>query len=203
MANRIPQIDYFPTESEIGQMLASANWQRFFTKDYAALKGNVANTVSAAESNADTLDVLTDRVDAIDLQIVEIIGRLDTAEGEIDTLQTNLADLTDTVDTHIAAESAHGATGNIVGTDDYCTGTVGGVVLLGVAVADATPSAVTPPAAVAAAGAAYVQAYAQSQTDAINALSTAMAQLVIDLNAVTTQLNALLASERTAKQLAP
>lgn len=203
MVNRIPQIDYFPTESEIGQMLASANWQRFFTKDYAALKGNVANTVAAAEGNADTLDVLTDRVDAIDLQIVEIIGRLDTADGEIDTLQTDLADLTDTVDTHIAAESAHGATGNIVGTDDYCTSSVGGVVLLGAAVADATPSAVTSPAAVAAAGAAYAQAYAQSQTDAINALSTAVTQLVLDLNAVTTQLNSLLASERTAKQLAP
>lgn len=203
MANRIPQIDYFPTESEIGQMLASANWREKLTKDYAAVKGNIASTVSAAEGNAETLDVLTDRVDAIDLQIVEIIGRLDTAEGEIDTLQTDLADLTDTVDTHIAAESAHGATGNIVGTDDFCTDTVGGVVLLGAAVADATPSAVTSPAAVAAAGAAYAQAYAQSQTDAINALSTAVTQLVLDLNAVTTQLNSLLASERTAKQLAP
>ena len=37
----------------------------------------------------------------------------------------------------------------------------------------------------------------------VNALSTALAQVIVDYNAVVTQLNALLASERAAKQLAP
>lgn len=196
MANRIPQSDYYPTEAEIMRMLSQNSWRMMFARDYAAIKGNISATVTATEGNTDTIASLDARLDIAEGQIVIILGRLTDIDSEIDTLQTDLAN-------HVAAQSAHGATGDIVGTGDYASPTVGGVVLLGAAVADAVPSAVTPPASVSAAGATYVQTYAQSQTDAINALSTAVGTLVTDLNAVVTQLNALLASERTAKQIAP
>lgn len=203
MANRIPQSDYYPTESEIMRMLSQNSWRMMFARDYAAIKGNISAAVSATEGNTDTIESLDARLDIVEGKITVIIGRLADIDAEIDTLQDDVALVADNLATHVAAESAHGATGDIVGTGDYATALVGGVVLLGSAVTDAAPSAVTPPAAVAAAGATYAQVYAQSQTDAINALSTAVGTLVTDLNAVVTQLNALLASERAAKQIAP
>lgn len=193
------QIDYFPTESDLADLFSKAGLPREFSnkfiKDYAAIKRNSTETAGAVDENTDSIEVLDSRVDSAETAISAIEIRVTTAEGEIGTLRIDL-------DAHVAAESAHGATGNIVGTDDYAQPALGGTVLLAAAVADAVPSAVTPPAAVAAAGAAYSQAYAQAQTDAINALSTALAQAVADFNSVIAQLNALLASERAAKQLA-
>lgn len=203
MVNRIPQVDYYPTEAEIMRMLSQNSWRMMFARDYSAIKGNISAAVTATEGNTESIESLDARLDTVELQIVGIIGRLDTAESEIDTLQLDVAQVADDLADHVAAQSAHGASGDIVGTNDYATASVGGTVLLGAAVADASPSAVTPPAPVAAAGAAYSQVYAQSQTDAINALSTAVSTLVTDLNAAITQLNALLASERAAKQIAP
>ncbi len=203
MANRIPQSDYYPTEPEIMRMLSQNSWRMMFARDYAAIKGNISAAVTATEGNTETIVSLDARLDIAEGQIVTILGRLTAIDGEIDTLQADVAQVADDLADHVAAQSAHGATGDIVGTGDYASPTVGGVVLLGAAVANAVASAVTPPASVAAAGATYAQVYAQSQTDAINALSTAVGTLVTDLNAVVTQLNALLASERTAKQIAP
>ncbi len=102
---------------------------------------------------------------------------------------------------HISANSAHGATGAIVGRLDYCTTTAGGVVLQAASVANATSSAVNIVTAnVGAAGAAYAQAYAQQQTDLINELKAAVNQLASDLNAAITTLNNSLSTERAAKQ---
>lgn len=200
---KIAQTNYFPTDSEIMRMLSSSDWKTLFARDYGSIKRNIANVVTAAEGNSDTIESLRLRVTLVEMEITSIIGRLDTAESEIDTLQLDVAQVADDLADHVSAQSAHGATGDIVGTGDYASPTVGGVVLLGAAVADAAPSAVTPPADVAAAGATYAQVYAQSQTDAINALSTAVGTLVTDLNTAITQLNALLASERAAKQITP
>lgn len=215
------QIDYFPTESDLSELFKKAGLpQEFsnkFIKDYAAIKRNSTETAGAVDENTGSIEVLTSRVDSAEAAISALtirVGntesaisaidiRLTTAEGEIDTLRIDLDQLRLEFDTHVAAQSAHGATGDIVGTDDYAQPALGGTVFLAAAVADAVQSAVTPPAAVAAAPAAYSQAYADSQTNAINALSTALAQAIIDYNAVVTQLNALLASERAAKQLAP
>lgn len=131
----------------------------------------------------------------INAELVSLDGRLDTAEAEIDTLQ---ADLT----AHVDAQSAHGASGDIVGNLDYAQLAVGGVVWLAPAVGDAVDSATVPPAALGAAGAAYNQAYAQSQTDTINALITNVTDLQNALNAAIDIINSSLATERTAKQRA-
>jgi DNA-binding ferritin-like protein (Dps family) len=217
------QVEYLLTESDMRQQLGKILPDRFI-KDYVSIKRNMFITAQQTDSNTQTIETLDARLDilepevaAIDArlevaeaEIISIDGRLFIAEGEIaaidirlTTAEGEIVTLRTDFDAHIAEESAHGATGNIVGTDDYASSSVGGTVLLAASVADAATSTVTPPAALAAAGAAYVQAYAQSQTDAINALSTALAQLVLDHNALKTQFNALLASERTAKQLAP
>lgn len=203
MANRIPQSDYYPTEAEVMRMLSQNSWRMMFARDYAAIKGNISAAVSATEGNTETIESLDARLDIVQGQITVIIGRLDTVEAEIDTLQLDVAQVADDLSDHVTAQSAHGANGDIVGTNDYATASVGGTVLRGAAVANAIPSTVTPPTALAAAPVAYTQVYAQLQTQAINDLSTAVSTLVTDLNATVTKLNALLASQRAAKQIAP
>lgn len=119
----------------------------------------------------------------------------------IDGVVIDLNSVSSTLDTHVAENSAHGATGSIVGSQNYCSTTVGGVVLLSSAVTNATSSSVNILTAnVGSAGATYAQAYAQQQTDLINELKAAVNQLATDLNAAITTLNATLSTERTAKQ---
>lgn len=103
---------------------------------------------------------------------------------------------------HRAATSAHGATGNIVGTDDYATDLVGGTVLQAAAVTDASASSVSVTSGdVSAAPAAYTQAWGIEVETLANEVKADVNTLVTDVNAIKDQLNALLAAMRTAKQL--
>lgn len=216
------QINYFPTESDLAELFAKAGlpteFSNKFIKDYAAIKRNVDQNAEATDENALSIESLDERVVIVEADIEELtyrlvlaefeiisIGvRLTSAEGEIDTLRIDLDQLRLEFDTHVAAESAHGATGDIVGTDDYATALVGGTVLLAAAVANAVAStvSVTSPDATAA-PAAYNQAQAQSVVTLANEMKGDINTLVTNLNAVVAQLNALLTSERAAKQLAP
>lgn len=180
-------IKYILTESEL-QRLTGGQWPERLVKDY------IASSVNEETINGEVGDVTA--------EVVALKVRVTTAEGEIDTLQIDLTALTTTTNNHIAAQSAHGAIGDIVGTDDYCTPTVGGTVLLAAAQANAVASAVTPPAALGAASATYVQAEQQAQSDAVNALIANINTLKSDLNAAITVINNMLATERTAKQRA-
>lgn len=187
-------IKYILTESEL-QRLTGGQWPERLVKDY------IASTVNEETINGEvgdlTVEITTIKGDIITIngQITSLSTRVTTAEGNITTLQTNLA-------SHVGAQSAHGATGDIVGTNDYCTATVGGTVLLAAAQANAVASAVTPPAALGAASATYVQAEQQAQSDAVNALIANINTLKSDLNAAITVINNMLATERTAKQRA-
>ena len=204
MANILPrQVEYIATESDMRQQVGKVLPDRFI-KDYVAIKQTIGASIDQTNTNSETIDTLDARLDTAEAAIVSLDGRVYTAEvditaldGRVDTVETDLTN-------HIAAESAHGANGNIVGTDDYCTATVGGTVLLAGAVADAVVStvSVTSPDA-AAAPATYNQAQAQSVVALVNEMKGDVNTLVANLNAAITQLNALLAAERSAKQMAP
>ena len=180
-------ITYIPTEAELRQ-LVGGQWPDKLIRDYLTIKYNSDNV------NGEVVDVTA--------EVVALKIRVTTAEGEINTLQVDLTALTTATNNHIAAQSAHGATGDIVGTNDYCTASVGGTVLLAAAQANATASAVTPPTALGASSATYVQAEQQAQTDAVNALINNINTLKSDLNTLVTVVNNMLATERTAKQRA-
>lgn len=215
------QINYFPTESDLSELFKKAglpqDFSNKFIKDYAAIKRNVDQNAEATDGNTLSIESLDERVVIVEAQIVALDLRVDTletevaaidirlttAEGEIDTLRIDLDQLRLEFNTHVAARSAHGATGDIVGADDYATALVGGTVLLAAAVANAVAStvSVTSPDATAA-PAVYDQAQAQSVVTLANEMKGEINTLVANLNAVVTQLNALLASERAAKQLA-
>lgn len=129
-------------------------------------------------------------------------GRLDVAEPKIEQnisdIEQNAQDLQD----HENETLAHGATGDIVGNLDWCTATIGGVVLLADLVADSVDSAAEITIAdIGAAPATYSQTYTQSVTDLLNDTKSKHNQLLADLNDVVTQLNLLLASLISAKQM--
>jgi len=116
----------------------------------------------------------------------------------VDDIQIN----SDNFDTHNTSNSQHGVTGDNVGTEDFCTALVGGVVLLMDLVNDAVASTQTIVLAdIATAPGAYNQAYTQTLADLANDTKAKHNQIVLDLNAAITQINDLIAKAKTAKQM--
>ena len=119
----------------------------------------------------------------------------------IEGVVIDLAAFGGVLDSHVNDNSAHGATGSIVGSEDFASSSVGGVVLIAASVANAAAStvSVTSPDA-SAAPAAYSQAQMAEVVALVNELKADLNQAITDLNAAITTLNNSLISERTAKQ---
>lgn len=177
---------YYVSESDVGALLKTsglpAEFQRLFARDYVSLK-------ESALGSTDSLSGLTIRVD--------------DAEDSLTLTITNLSALTTAYNAHAAATSAHGASGNIVGTGNVATAITNGVVKLASAVADQAASTVSVTNTPNAAPAAYSQVDAATWVTLLNELKTDVNQLVLDLNALTTKVNDSLATERTALQRSP
>lgn len=194
----LPYGDYVPTEADLFKLVGDT-WPERLRKDYIAGKFSTDQLLQLINANIKSIEDL-------ELALQALTDEFNTFEGTVNAkfviIDGQIADITLELDDHIADVVAHGSTGDIVGNLDYATSSVGGVVLEAVAVADAGAATITPPAALGAAGAAYVQAYAQSQTDAINTLITNVVDLRNFLNSAITVINSSLASERGAKQRA-
>ena len=107
------------------------------------------------------------------------------------------------LDTHEINDSAHGVEGDNVGTLDYCTPILGGVVLLAGNVADAiVMTTVITTTDLAAAPATYSQTYAGKQSDLANECKSKINGIITDLENIKTQLNEILLSVQAAKQMA-
>lgn len=205
---------YYISETDIAQLVGLGNFtpqfSQLFTRDYAALKRDVGSTEDRLTTAENEIEVIIVRLDDHDAYLADLDTRLDAAEVtlldhelRIDQAEQDITDNRADFDAHVIDRTTHGATGNIVGTDNYCTAVIGGTVLLAGSVADATSSTVTVTNTATAAGAGYVQATAATWVTLLDELKTDVNQLVTDHNALLAQFNALLASERTAKQLAP
>ena len=202
MAKILPrQVEYIATESDMRQQVGRVLPDRFI-KDYVAIKQTIGASIDQTNTNSENIDTLDARLDTAEVAIVSLDDRVDTAEGDITALDGRVDTVESGLSNHIDAESAHGASGDIVGTDDYCTASVGGTVLLAGAVANANQVSTTIPIFVAAAGATYSQAHTQTQIDTINALRQNVTDLVAANNALVSTINQMLATERTAKQRA-
>lgn len=196
------QINYLPTEVELRQILG-ASVPDPFIRDYTSVKRNVLQASQAVDANSASVALLTVRINTIDGQIVTISGQLNTLSGQVLGLTTQVTTINNTLSSHISAQSAHGATGDIVGTGDYASAGVGGTVLLAAAQADAVVSAVTVTAPNAsAAPATYTQAQMAEVVALVNELKADLTQTVADLNAAIAVINGSLSTERTAKQRA-
>ena len=202
MANILPrQVEYIATESDMRQQVGKILSERFI-KDYVAIKQNIGASIDQTNANSQTIETLDGRLDVAEAEIVSLDSRVDAAESGISALDGRVGTVETNLTNHVAAESAHGATGDIVGTGDYAQASVGGVVLLANPVADAAQATITVPIFVAAAGATYSQAHTQTQIDTINALRQNMTDLIAAHNALVTVVNQMLTTERTAKQRA-
>jgi hypothetical protein len=186
--------NYIFTEAELQRTLGGKLPDQFI-KDYIASKTNSQALLDAIDKNTVDIEQLFLDLAATDDALAALTIRVTTAEGEIDTLQIDLTN-------HIAAQSAHGASGDVVGNLDYAAASTGGVVWLATAVGDAVDSATTPPSSVGAAPAAYNQTYEQTHADAINDLIGNVIDLQNALNSAIDVINSSLATERTAKQRA-
>lgn len=156
------------------QITQATGWPDFMTNDYLTNFQNSVILSQTADSN---------------------IGSI---EQNAQNIQQNKDNLTD----HEADTSAHGVTGVNVGTEDYAQSLIGGVVLLMDLVTDANTSIQTivlPD--IAAAPAAYNQAYIQTIADMTNDIKLKHNQLLIDMNAAILQLNDLIAKSKTSKQM--
>jgi hypothetical protein len=96
--------------------------------------------------------------------------------------------------THEELTGAHGVAGNNVGTEDYASSLIGGVVLEADNVTDAIESTVSVDSPDATDLATVITLANETKSD--------LNQLVTDLNNAITQLNAFLESNKTAKQMA-
>jgi len=128
----------------------------------------------------------------------DAIARADDA----DELEIKINQNTDDIEAHVTSDSQHGVTGENVGTEDFCTDLVGGVVLLMELVNDAVDS--TQQITIVdllAAPVAYDQTYTQLATDLANDTKAKHNQLVTDLNAAIAQINDLISKAKTAEQM--
>tara|TARA_R110000751_G_scaffold262309_1_gene361599 strand:+ start:801 stop:1496 length:696 start_codon:yes stop_codon:yes gene_type:complete len=196
--------DYFYKQSNIYSLAANSQ----------ASDNQVANNTAAILVNADNIvvnaDNLTNHINnesgahassAISynntvsgLLAIEIQAAIDEVDGLVEANATNITNVNNAFNTHNGSSSQHGVTGDNVGTGDYCTAIMGGVVDLSAAVTNAVASTVS--------------VTSPDATDLPTALTLAnetkvdVNQLVTDLNAAITQLNEFLANNKTAKQMA-
>lgn len=131
-----------------------------------------------------------------------VAGGADDNTEQIDQNIQDIAQNAQDIADHIADDSAHGVTGENVGTEDFCTDLIGGVVLLADLVADVVDSTVevTSPDA-SAAPVAYDQTQIQEIVDLANEMKGDVNQLVDDVNDAIDQFNLLLAAMKTANQM--
>ena len=153
----------------------------------------VANEANVAANNA--LDV--NEQQDIDIgknreRVKEVTGNLSRLSSVVaenkSSIETNAQNLTD----HENETSAHGVTGNNVGTEDYAQELIGGVVLLAANLAELTHSF----SSLTSAPVDYDQTYMQSVVDAVNSLGTQQGDII-------TLLNEVISGQKDAKQMQP
>ncbi|HHZ69832.1 MAG TPA: hypothetical protein EYN54_06040 [Methylococcaceae bacterium] len=128
---------------------------------------------------------------------------IDSLEIRIITNEENIQINADNFEAHDTSNTEHGVAGVNVGTENFCTDVIGGVVLLMESVNDAIASTQEIVLVdIAAAPALYDQTYTQLMADMANDTKAKHNQLLIDLNAAITQINDMITKAKTAKQMA-
>lgn len=212
---------YYRTEQEIAKLMRGSGlpveFTNPFTKDYAAVKGDIAGAdenlsevmrdvaalderVSDSESEIATLN---SNVGSLNTSVISISLQTADLDARLVIVEDDLGDLTSDFNLHTADQSAHGATGDIVGTDDYCTATIGGTVLLAEPLAPNALVSFTITSTPNPAGVAYSQADAASWVAAINEIKADFNALITEFNFLVSKVNAIIDTQETAKQRAP
>ena len=152
--------------------------------------GTANETKELIEANNQKIEQLSETVEgqesAINQSDANSRSALKKANESIEKSETNAQNLS----THTSSSTQHGATGDIVGNEDFAQAAIGGVVLLASKVDELTQNTVN----VANAPAAYDQAHAQSIVEAINSLASKQ-------NDIIGKINEFIQSQQNAKQM--
>ena len=177
------------------QITEFTGWKPKMVKDYRLITTASVALIGVIVDNEE-------RITANEANILVNAGNISTNATNIATNVTNISTNASNFTAHNTSSTEHGVAGNNVGTLDYCTLILGGVVDLAALVADAVDStAEVTIADVGAAPAAYNQVYTDEQTDMINDIKAKHNTLMTDLNLVVAQLNDIVSKMITAKQM--
>lgn len=182
--------DYFYKQSNIYSLTANSQVSDDQVADNTQ---NIQTNAENIQTNADNLAAHINDTD--DAHAASAISYDNTTSGLAATnAQAAIDEVDANLDTHTASESAHGVTGDNIGTEDYAQPSIGGAVLLAALVTDAVDSTVSVDSPDATDLPTVITLANETKAD-VN-------QLVTDLNNVVTQLNEFLANNKTAKQMA-
>jgi len=209
---------YYRTEQEIAKLMKGSGlpieFTNPFTRDYAAVKGDIAQSggdIEAVQKEVDQLELrvavtesdigsLNSNVDSLNTSVFNLTLQVADIDDRLIVVEDDLGDLTTDFNIHTADQSAHGATGDIVGTDDYCTALVGGTVLLASALAANASSTLSITSIPASAAVAYNQGDATTWVNAINEIKADFNALIVEYNLLVTKVNDIIDTQKVAKQ---
>ena len=202
---------YYQTESELAKLFAPTglppSFISGFIKDYAAVKRTVDGSDINLEELQQEVDSLDGRVGSAETDLATINSNLLSLnaqvldlDGRVDLIEFDLPIIRNDLDNHIADSSAHGATGDIVGTDDYCTIFVGGTVLQATPLALSTASAISISGTPSVAPATYSQADAATWVAMLNEIKSDFNTHITEFNILLNKVNAIITTQVAAKQ---
>lgn len=197
----------YVTENEIAELLSYTDlpmrFKNQFTKDYAAIKRDITKSGGDIDGLTQDIDALKVRVSVAESNIASLNTAVVSLDTRLGIVEVDLSLLGLEFQDHVDATEAHGATGDIVGTNDYCTALLGGTVLLASALAASPASTLEIISTPNAAGAAYLQADAATWVAAINEIKADFNALITEYNALVAKVNAIIDTQEVAKQRAP
>lgn len=174
------------------------DWGDAMVEDYLNILRNIiANAINSDQiatevnQNADDITALDIRVTVNEVDIANLTIRVEDNELAIVALDVRVTQNETDINDHVTSDSQHGVTGVNVGTEDFCTDSVGGVVLLADVITDLTQIAT---ADIAAAPVAYDQTYTQTVADLVNENKAKINEIVLKINAI-------IDGQQTAKQM--
>ncbi len=178
------------------------DWTEVMIRDYETLSQDLTLLANTNDINAEQVEInknnIASNTTAITANTLNISMNANGISINAGDIATNSADIAN----HIALNSAHGVSGDNVGTGNFCTLLTGGVVLLSALVNDAIQStvSVTSPDA-SAAPVAYDQAQIQEIVNLANEMKADINTLVSDVNNAIVQLNDFIAKNQAANQM--
>lgn len=195
--------DYFYKQSNINSIAALSDDQTDqVDQNTQDIADNKAAIIQNSLAIADNTNDISDNATNLNNHINDLTDAHDASAISYDPAGTSLSstnaqgaitELDSDLTLHVNADTAHGTTGDVIGTDDYAQILLGGSVLLSNLVSDAVASTVSVDSPDASDLPTVITLANETKAD-VN-------QLVLDLNAAINQLNAFLDANKTAKQM--
>lgn len=159
-------------------------WPDPMVEDYLNILRNIVNTAEKADQIAIQVNTNSDNIEALDVRVTQNESLIADLTVRVDA--NELA-----IDNHINSDSEHGVNGVNVGTEDFCSSTVGGVVLLADLIADLSPIVTVD---LNNAPVIYDQAYTQLVTDLTN-------ENKAKINEIVSKINEIISGQKISKQM--